>query len=57
MKTIATKSTTRKKRNSIFGVFRGQIVELVPDPFNTGYEEMKTRKEREAKARKQMQTK
>jgi len=55
MKTIATKSTMRKKRNYIFGVFRGQIVELVPDPFNTGYEEMKTKKEREARVRKQMQ--
>ena len=51
---IATKSTTRRKRN-IFGAFKGKFVELVPDPFNTGYEEMKTRKEREAKVRKQMQ--
>ena len=51
---MITKSTTRKK-NNIFGVFRGQIVELVPDPFNTGYEEMKTRKERDARVRKQMQ--
>ena len=54
---IATKSTTRKKKNNIFGVFKGQIVELVPDPFNTGYEEMKIRKERDARVRKQVQTK
>jgi len=50
---MITKSTTRKR--NIFGAFRGQIVELVPDPFNTGYEEMKKRKERDARVRKQMQ--
>jgi len=49
---ITTKSTTRKKRN-IFGALKHiRYVELVPDPFNTGYDEKK-RRELEAKKRKQ----
>jgi len=34
--------------------YAGQFVELVPDPFNTGYEEMKAQKEREAGLKKRV---
>jgi len=44
----------RKKKANIFGVFKGEFIELVPDPFNTGYEEMKAQKEREARLKKRV---
>ena len=48
---LTTSTATARRKNNIFGAFKGQIIELVPDPFNTGYDEMKARKENELKGR------